>query len=357
MKIEEKIKCDMELGKHIYIYGAGSLATDIYRIFTKLGIVFSGAIVDDEYYESSKKLDGELDVIPASRIPEKGISVIAGNADYERIRSTCVRAGIENVYYLSRISYGTIGMDSDITKEYPIDAIDKVRILLSDEISVRNLHSFIEAVKTNDVEPILNKYKKQGYFDNDVFSVNKARVFCDIGAYTGDTIRDYLKSNYKTMKRIYAFEGNPVTYDVLRDYIDSIPDTIKEKIQTYNICLWDDVKRVSIGTLDEHQSQEESLIKNDENGTSITATLDSVLENREVLDLLKVNFLGSYNVLKGAERIIREDAPDIIAAVGFSPDDLLRLPIFIDSFNIGYRIYLRYNYPLVDGLVLYCTVK
>ena len=358
MRLEERIKNDMQLGNCIYIYGAGTVATDIYRRFKKAGIIFSGAVVDDAYFEYGKKLDDELEIFPIGNIQTGNVSVIAGNADYVRIRKKCDDLGIKNVYFLSRISYGTIGVTSDIEREYPEKAIQKVKSLMSDDVSVRNLDDFLTAIKTNDVEPILCKYKKQGYFSNDIFSVSGSKVLCDIGAYTGDTIRDFLNSKENELiDRIYAFEGNPDTYAILKQYIDTLPIDVKKKILPYNLCLWDDVKRVSIGTLDDHQSVEESLIRNDAYGSFLTVTLDSVLAERKNIEILKVNFLGACNVLKGARQIISEDRPDIIAAVGFSPSDLLELPEFIRSLDLGYKMYLRYNYPLADGLVLYSTIK
>ena len=102
MRLEECIKNDMQLGNCIYIYGAGTVATDIYRRFKKAGIKFSGAVVDDAYFEDGKKLDDELKIFPIGSIQTDNVSVIAGNADYVKIRKKCDDLGIKKVYFSVR---------------------------------------------------------------------------------------------------------------------------------------------------------------------------------------------------------------------------------------------------------------
>ena len=259
--------------------------------------------MDDKYYEVGGKLDGKLEILNFRSISTENTVVIAGNADYVGIKKKCSGMGIENVYFFPRISYGAIYNNVAADYEYPGNSVKNLKLFLADDISIRNLYSFIEAIRQNDVGPILRDFRKQSYFNNDILSGKKGQVLCDIGAYTGDTIRDYVKTNDGNIGRIYAFEGCVDNNVKLEKFVGTLSQGVKDKILTFNMCLWDEVKRVNIQTADACQSDEEKVIFSDASGQQQTVILDSVLEMREKINLLKVNFPGSYNVLKGLEEL------------------------------------------------------
>ena len=61
------------------------------------------------------------------------------------------------------------------------------------------------------------------YFDLDLVKCDNSEVFVDIGAYTGDTILDYINT-YREYKSIYAYEITPSSIDYIKQNLSIYPN-------------------------------------------------------------------------------------------------------------------------------------
>lgn len=61
------------------------------------------------------------------------------------------------------------------------------------------------------------------YFDLDIMKCDANEVFVDLGAYTGDTVQNYLGS-YNGYKKIYCYEIAPQIYKKLRQNLEQYPN-------------------------------------------------------------------------------------------------------------------------------------
>ena len=336
-----------------YLYGAGSVAKSILLFCDNNGIRIDGIVVDKDYLKPELKLD-RFDVKAIEDIigEKDNISVIAANAEYLRVCKKCKELGFGSVYYLTPIVYGRIG--KIFTREEVSSKNDEIEWLkdnLADDCSRKNLDLFFDGITTGDAKSIMEHYTGNDYFLNDVYSLSNDEVFCDIGAYTGDTILDFTDAVNNKFRQIYDFEVDNEIFAKSKSVAEKINP---HKIVVYNKCLWSERKELSFDHSG-NETDEECIVSTEKKEQIVMAErLDDVLIDREKVSLMKINFSGSTEVIKGSEKIIMEDMPRIACTVGFGFDDLIGVPRELLRISSGkYKLFLRYRFPMTDGLVLY----
>ncbi len=180
------------------------------------------------------------------------------------------------------------------------------------------------------------------YFDLDIVKCNKNEVVVDLGAYTGDTARDYIESyGIDNYKRIYCYEM------LLENYMTLIDATIKFKnIVRKNLAVSDKNEIVYIN--ENSFSNSAGTISNKGDRKVEAVKLDDDIE--EKITLLKMDIEGAEKkALIGAKEHIKNDRPKLLISVYHNHEDLYEVPNIINSIDKNYKYYLRYygtlNFP------------
>ena len=173
------------------------------------------------------------------------------------------------------------------------------------------------------------------YFDLEVMSCDEDDVVVDLGAFTGDTFRSYVK-NYGAngYKRYYCYEITPESYQKLLRATASYPNVICRRKgagagpgELFLSAHLDD----SANTLNSQGEERVEVVAMDDDIT-------------QPLSLIKMDIEGAeQNALKGCLRHIREDRPKLALSVYHNFEDLWKLARMIDETVPGYRFYLRYH--------------
>ncbi len=173
------------------------------------------------------------------------------------------------------------------------------------------------------------------YFDLDVVKCDEKEVIVDVGAYTGDTIIDYLNNygsdNYQT---IYCYEITKESIDIL-----------KNNLKFYK----------NINVINKAASDEEGLLylnksNVDNSANMVTTNGEESIETGKIDDdisekisLIKMDIEGfEQKALKGAENHIKNDKPKLLISVYHNHEDLWKIPSMINEMNPDYKFYLRY---------------
>ena len=131
---------------------------------------------------------------------------------------------------------------------------------------------------------------------------------------------------------------------------------ITERISLYNAICYKDERRVSFDTrMDEKDGFYIKKGSGDE-GKEITVTLDRLLENREKISLIKMNFPDALDVLAGAVGILKKDKPKLAIMAGWGSILAVELIMFIHKIVPEYRVYLRYASAMPSRIILLATV-
>ena len=171
------------------------------------------------------------------------------------------------------------------------------------------------------------------YFDLDLINCDNKEVFVDIGAYTGDTILDYINT-YREYKSIYAYEITPSSIDYIKQNLSIYPNiyirnnAVLDKEET--LYIKNNLVSASANTLDD--SGELQV-----HGVTID---DDVLEK---VTMIKMDIEGSeLKALKGCVNHIKNDTPKLLISVYHKHGDIIDIPKFIYNINPNYKFYLRY---------------
>ena len=179
------------------------------------------------------------------------------------------------------------------------------------------------------------EYMYDDYFDLDVVSCTPEEVVVDLGAYTGDTVKSYIR-NYgeDCYRRIYCYEITPDSFGKLQKNLAGLRD-----IELRLKGVADMPGRLSLSP-NEYASANR-LLPDSEGEVEVT-TLD--LDIEEPVTLIKADIEGmEHRALAGARGHILNDHPKLLISVYHSNEDLWRIPQIIHEISKDYRFYLRYR--------------
>lgn len=174
------------------------------------------------------------------------------------------------------------------------------------------------------------------YFDLDLIKCDTNEVFVDVGAYTGDTLTEYIKVFGKNCyKKIFCYEIVPANIEYIKKNIDILNlknIVIKQK-----------------GASDKNSK----LFLEDDGCSSIKKLTDSgtiEIETVKIDDDIrgKVSFIkmdiegGELSAIKGLKKKIQKYKPKLAISVYHNNDHLWQIPKIIYEMNPNYKFYLRY---------------
>lgn len=196
--------------------------------------------------------------------------------------------------------------------------------------------------------------EKEQYFDKrllDLYSFSTG--FVDAGAYTGDTLAEFITNYPDWQGMYYCFEADP-------EIADCIEDTIKKNdyrnVVLKRIALWNERTSLKFDTTSGGRGAG-SKISTD--GIDVVAdTLDDVLIDAK-LDFIKMDIEGAeHNALLGARKVIEENKPILAICIYHKREDFFDIPNLIESLCPNeYDYYVRqYRYGQTET-VLYAMPR
>jgi FkbM family methyltransferase len=185
------------------------------------------------------------------------------------------------------------------------------------------------------------------YFPTDLYRLTHDEVFVDCGAYSGDTIRDFLALCQGNFRHVYAFEADPQNFRKLEYFVGSLATAVQKRI------------RISARAVSDHAGE----LRFSATGTAAAAAaaegvtvacvpLDD--EQIECPTIIKMDIEGSeVAALQGATGLIRRHTPLLCVCVYHSQDHLWKIPLQVAANNGAYRFHLRPHLRASWDLVMY----
>jgi FkbM family methyltransferase len=236
------------------------------------------------------------------------------------------------------------------------DAVEQVRTLsrrLADDESRAVLWNKIAFYLTRDRHFLLNiKSKQIRYFSNDLVQPrSSAEKFVDVGAFDGDTLRDWVRFGPRDFDYYLAFEPDDIAFQKLLQQASD-----DSRIHCELVGLSDTIATVSF----QQFGVADSRIVSGEN----TSTRTNQIETVRLDDFL----VGSYacptqvkmdiegaerQAIKGAEETLSDRSVRISISAYHYPFDLWEIPIRLLNLRPDSSIYLRHYTNEVDDTVCY----
>ena len=188
------------------------------------------------------------------------------------------------------------------------------------------------------------------YFAHGLFKVKENECFVDAGAYNGDTILEFLEYTGGKYEKIYAFELDGGNYQLMCKQIEPLQD---DRIETF--CAGVYSKSGVFGCAGNMNGVYISDNVARTNNVSKVVALDEELGNKRIT-FIKMDVEGSeLEALKGAKRIIETQKPKIAMSVYHKVEDMWELPLYVNTLDANYKIYMRHHSNYVWDTDMYCV--
>lgn len=336
--------------KPIVMYGMGDGAVKIMKVFEKYGIKPADFMASDEFVRGHSFMGYTV----------KKLSDIEAQYD-DFIIIVCFGSSLPSVtdklYALSQRhelyapDVPVIG-EGLFDEEYLVENQEKlssVRSMLSDEISRDTFDKLVRFRLTGDISYLkaCETPKSEAY---ELLKIGEKEVYVDLGAYTGDTVEEFLKITKNKFDSIYALEPDERNFLKMKKRLFGLGDKV---FFPFNALVWNEDT-----TLDFYRRGGRNSSLNGTKGKAVPTqarSVDSVLEGKRAT-LIKFDVEGAEaQALEGSGKTISRYKPKLIVSVYHRNEDMLDLALKIKELNPSYKLYLRHH-PYIPAwdTNLYC---
>lgn len=350
MKYLKYIKDKLSKYRYICIFGLGNVGKELHEELLKRNIQVD-FFCDNNYEKvgSIYKNTKCISVDELIKIKEETLVLIA-TVYYKEIYEQLNLMEVPNIdrFFANKLILEEKISRKDISKIY--ENINALMNILSDDISKRIVLRLIEEWGKDSYihGQIDDIHYKDQYFPKDLVELSNEEIFVDAGAYIGDTIDDFLIKTKYQFQKIYSFELNKDIYLNLEENIKKYDKKISQKIYPFNIGISDKNQNCAYNDLGAGSSIDDKGQCN-----SKTIRLDDIL-NRARVTFIKMDIEGSeLEALKGSYEIINNWRPNLAISIYHKMEDMWDIPLYLNSLNLGYKIYIRHHTDCLTETVCY----
>lgn len=223
----------------------------------------------------------------------------------------------------------------DYVKEHDSD-FEKAYNLLWDNKSKEVFLDVLKFKISGDTKYLFRCESEKNEVYRDILHLTDDEYIVDLGAYDGDTIREFTEYTGGNYSRITAFEPDEKNFRKLCQRTENF-----DNIKRYNLGAWDKEETLYFEKKGGRNSRksEGSDIK------SVPVSFNSV-DNivKEKVTLLKMDIEGAESkALDGAADTIKKYKPKLYVCAYHRNEDFFDLIFKIHNLNPGYKIYLRHH--------------
>jgi FkbM family methyltransferase len=351
--------------KPIIIYGAGESSIWFFEIVTQIFGYHATLVLDRKFREEGVhegvRARSPVDFYPSETEQTLAVIVIcSGQVNQEQeIRKNLEELGFQNIISLRDIYEIHNPFSQPVSlQEQGFDFYKKHKQqiysayeLFEDDMSKEVYQCFLQTHMQRKPVLIPDRPRDEQYFPSDI-TLNKGyEKFISCGAYDGDSVR-LLNRLHGKVDEIVCVEAEPAIYARLTDYLNRHSLLIANNITALPCAAYSHEAIMnftsSTGLGSRLSKAGECLVQ--------TAALDHLLPTFSP-SFISMDIEGAeLEALKGAEKMIMQHKPDLGICVYHSAEHLWKIPLYLDSLNLGYRFYLRNYTSFTIETVVYATV-
>ena len=315
------------------IYGMGNGADKIIDTLALYGVTPAGVFASDDFVRGQSfrgfKVQKYIDL---KQIYPDMIVLVSFGTQRKEVLDNIKRIARETEVLAPDVPvYG----DGLFTKEYAKDKrveLEKVYNLLADEKSKKVFENTVMYRITGKINYLFEIETSPNEAFENILKLKSDEVYCDLGAYNGDTIDEFLSVTNKKYEKIYAFEPDRKNFKKLEKNFGD-----KDNVFLFNSAVNDISGEIGFLT----NGGRHSVVSN--NGEKISAlSLDDVL-NGEKATYIKFDVEGmEQNAIIGAKETILKYKPKMLVSAYHKTDDYFTLPLLVNSIRDDYKIYMRH---------------
>jgi FkbM family methyltransferase len=352
-------------GKNVIVYGAG----DCFHWFHEIAIKRYGlrpkAILDrsfrgGELFEGIPAFPPEAYTPTAAERENSVVVVCVGKQRHHPEILACLREKgftdillLRDLYEIHNPFRQPEALEEEGFAYYRArqEAILQGLACFEDALSREVYRSFLETHLRRVPVPLPESPLEEQYFPRDVPLGKGCRRFVSCGAYDGETVRR-VHALYGRVGAIACFEPEPAIFHRLAAYLGSARRDLADWVIAFPCAAYSRDELLPFLNAEGLGSR-----ISPEGGSRVQAvSLDHVLPSFGPTYLTMDAEGAELEILRGAERTLREHRPDLAVCVYHAPNHAWEIPLFLEGLGLGYRFYLRNYTSFALETVLYATV-
>lgn len=321
-------------GKPVVVYGMGNGAEKIIFVLKEYGVTVADIFASDEFVRGHSFLGYK--VMKYSEVCEKYDDfniVLAFATRLPDMLQKIEKMNDEHAVFAPDVP---VAGDGIFTRKYFEDNREKFEFVydrLTDEESKRVYENVINYKISGKVKHLYNctTYDKNDIY-RDILKLNENETIVDMGAYDGDTIREFTGFTGGKYNKIFALEPDAKNFKKLEKNAGGM-----QGVHLYNMGAWEKKDTLIFAKKAGRNS------KLSAEGVPVSVTdIDSFID--EKVTMLKMDIEGAeLKALKGCENTIKKYSPKLYVCAYHRNEDLFALPMKILEFNESYKIYFRHS--------------
>ena len=317
----------------VLLYGMGNGADMIIEELEKLNIHFADTFASDGFvrgqlFHGKKVLSlsqaeekyGEFIILTTFAVhDEKTLEFLKELSKKHRLYSPTVPIAGKGLFTLDYIAKNE-------------ERFDRAYSLLADEKSKKTFLDVLNFKVSGKPEYLFACRSEKDEVYRNILKLSKKESIVDLGAYDGDTIREFLHFTGGEYRRIFAFEPDEKNFKKLAKKTEGM-----SALSLFNLGAWDKKE-----TLHFEKKAGRSSHKSE---TGVPINFDSV-DNviTEPVSFIKMDIEGAEKkALDGAKETIKKYKPKLYVCAYHRNEDFFALPEKILSLNPDYNIFLRHH--------------
>ena len=349
-KIFDSFKCDLwthlaNTNKPILIYGMGNGADKIISYFEEYGIKYQDVFASDGFVRGHLYRDKR--VISYTEACEKYgndfIIVLSFGSRLPDVMEIMHELDKKHEFYAPDVPVYPGGLFNEAFFDAHLNELYEARSLLFDEKSKEIFDNIIRFKLTGKLCYLKATEDNEENVNKEILRCNDYKIYADLGAYNGDTVRSYLEY-CPNIKEIYAFEPDLRNFKKLSAYAENEE---RAKVYAYNYASHDKDEAVEFISSGNRNSSKSGTNSHKFKTISIEARrLDSIIND---VDFIKYDVEGAeYEAINGSKKLIVDKSCDLLVSMYHKSEDLYELPILVNKLNPNYKLYLR-RFPYIPA--------
>lgn len=324
--------------KPILLYGMGNGADMIIKVLESYGITYEDTFASDGFVRGHS-FHGKR-VLSFSEAKEKyGDFVIIVTFAVHDDPTMSFISGLSDEFELYAPTVSVVD-GSPFTLEFFKENEESFRRayeMLYDEKSKSDYLDILRFKLSGDVKYLIKTHSEKMKLYEEVLSLSGSETIMDLGAYDGDTIREFLSVTDSKYKKIIALEPDEKNFRKLERKTEGLQNLIR-----LNIGAWDKEETLYFAKKSGRNSRLE------DGGIPVEFNSVDNIADGEVT-FIKMDIEGAeLKALEGAKNTIQQYKPKLYVCAYHRNEDMFTLPFKIKELYEGYRLYFR-QHPYIPA--------
>jgi FkbM family methyltransferase len=323
-----------QLKKPIVLYGMGNGADKILSALEKYGITVSDFFASDGYVRGHS-FHGKR-VLSFSEVCEKYsdfVILLSFGSNRPEVLSRFYALDSQYEVYAPDVPVAGETLFTQSFYEKHLKEFTQVRNLLADELSVSVFDRVIQYRLTGSIRPLKEDFTGPEDVWKEVLHPSCYRTVVDLGAYTGDSIRQLFQFA-QDVNWVEAVEPDEKSFKKLSAFAREC----NGKVRAIHAAAWN---RDEEALFSSEGNRNSSLFGSKGKEIVPTLSVDRLLSGRSC-DFLKMDVEGAeWEALQGSVDTLKKYCPDLAVSVYHRSEDLYRLPLLVHDLCPTSRLYLR----------------